>query len=103
MAYYLLWTPFPKIITTGSLLSSFPALESFSIQDSKKFNSSSEDVNRNTINARIQMLLVEVRGFYLSKLEIRRASGDNDEVFEFDVYFARARDADTRGVLMRGE
>jgi hypothetical protein len=106
MAYYFLWTSFPKVTMrpmTGSLLKCFPALESFSIQDFKRFDSSSEDVNRNMVNARIQMLLGEVRGFYTSKLDIRRATGDSDEVFEFDVCFTRARDADTRGVLMRGE
>lgn len=60
MAYYYLWTPFPKPGMTKGLLYGFPALESFSIQKSKRFNSSSEDVNRNTINAQSQMLLQEI-------------------------------------------
>jgi hypothetical protein len=107
MAFYYLWTDFPKPGMTKGLLCGFPALESFSIQDSRRFNSSSEDVNRNTINVRSKLLLdelEEVGGFFsISKLDIKRATGDSDEVFEFDVCFTRARDADTGGVLMRGE
>jgi hypothetical protein len=59
------------------------------------------------INVQSKMLLDELEQFgalfSIIKLDIKHATGYSDEVFEFDVYFKRARDADTGGVLIRGE
>jgi site-specific DNA-adenine methylase len=58
---------------------------------------------RTRFNVRSQKILEKVWGVYTSKLDIKHAARYNDRVFEFKVCFTRARYADIRGVLMRGE